>query len=93
MTEPTDEEIEQEWAGMTLTPRRPALTTQQQRVLSFIEHHISDVGYAPSLAQIGEAVGLLSRTSVTWHLLALANAGYIRRDPRVARGIVLMEAP
>ena len=61
----------------------------QKAVLEFIKDTIGERGVAPSVREIGEAVGLRSTSSVQYNLNALEQAGYIERDPNLKRTIRL----
>ncbi|MEU8225297.1 transcriptional repressor LexA [Kribbella sp. NPDC048915] len=64
-----------------------ALSERQQRILVVIRDWVTRYGYAPSSRQIGEAVGLRSSSSVSKHLAALEERGFLRRSPSVSRPI------
>lgn len=70
---------------------RPPLTARQQQVLDFLREAVAARGYAPSLREIGGAVGLGSPSSVKHQLEALTQKGYIRRDPKLPRAIDVVE--
>ena len=55
------------------------LTWRQGKVFRFLRDYTADHGYAPSIREIGEAVGLASSSSVNYTLTRLENKGYIRR--------------
>lgn len=57
----------------------------QKAVLEYIKDTIGERGVAPSVREIGEAVGLRSTSSVQYNLNALEQAGYIERDPNLKR--------
>ena len=59
----------------------PDLSLRQTNILEFIKDEIRKKGYPPAVREIGEAVGLLSSSTVHGHLQTLENKGYIRRDP------------
>lgn len=62
----------------------------QEKILSYIQSVIRERGYAPSVREIGEAVGLRSTSTVHGHLTRLEKKGLLHRDamkPR-AMGIV-----
>ena len=61
----------------------------QKAVLEYIKDTIGERGVAPSVREIGEAVGLRSTSSVQYNLNALEQAGYIERDPNLKRTIRL----
>jgi repressor LexA len=63
------------------------LTKTQQKVFDFIKDVIDDRGLAPSVREIGAAVGLRSTSTVQYNLNALEKMGYIERDPQLKRTI------
>lgn len=65
------------------------LTEKQQAVFDYIKDIIDERGIAPSVREIGMAVGLKSTSSVQYNLNALEEAGYILRDPNLKRTIRL----
>ncbi|WP_233273142.1 LexA family protein [Streptomyces broussonetiae] len=65
------------------------LTDTQERILRHIRQAIADRGEAPTMAEIGEAVGMRSRASVHYRLAELAAKGAIVRNPHRWRGIRL----
>ena len=69
------------------------LTSRQRAVLEFVWRFVSDRGYAPSLREIGEGVGLVNINAVRGHVAALERKGYIRRDPDQARSIRVLHPP
>lgn len=66
------------------------LTDRQAQVLRLINVHRDARGYAPTLREIGRQLGITSTNGVNDHLRALERKGYIRRDPTVSRGIVVL---
>ena len=60
----------------------------QQRIYQFILESIRENGYAPSVREIGEAVGLKSPSTVHFHLKNLAELGYIEKGAFKGRAIV-----
>ncbi|MFE8948076.1 LexA family protein [Streptomyces sp. NPDC007856] len=65
------------------------LTPVQERILRCIRDAIADQGEAPTVAEIGEAVGLRSRSSVHYQLVELESKQAIVREPGRYRGIRL----
>ena len=63
------------------------LTARQRRILEFIRGWVERYGYPPSVREIGEAVGLVSPSSVAYQLKALETKGFIRRDPNRPRAV------
>jgi repressor LexA len=60
---------------MSLLP----LTLRQRRVLQLIESWVASHGYAPTLQELAQALGLASLQGVKDHLAALERKGYLRR--------------
>ena len=60
----------------------------QQRIYQFILESIQENGYAPSVREIGDAVGLRSPSTVHFHLKKLAELGYIEKGAFKGRAIV-----
>jgi repressor LexA len=56
------------------------LTWRQRKVLQVIRESVQKRGYPPSMREIGEAVGLMSTSSVSYQLSTLQSKGYLRRD-------------
>ncbi|WP_048910777.1 LexA family protein [Streptomyces sp. NRRL WC-3744] len=65
------------------------LTHTQERILRCIRQHIADHGEAPTMQQIGAAVGMRSRASVYYQLSELEAKRAIVREPGRSRGIRL----
>ncbi len=63
------------------------LTARQRRILEFIRDWVERYGYPPSVREIGEAVGLVSPSSVAYQLKALETKGFLRRDPNRPRAV------
>lgn len=66
------------------------VTLRRQAILDFIQGYVATHGYAPSVREIGAAVGLSSVSSVHAQLDALERAGRIARrrgSPRALRVI------
>jgi repressor LexA len=65
----------------------PDLTARQGLILEFIRDWVQQHGYPPSVREIGEAVGLVSPSSVAYQLKELERKGYLRRDPNRPRAV------
>jgi len=61
----------------------------QEKVLSYIQSVIETRGYAPSVREIGEAVGLSSTSTVHGHLKRLEKKGLLHRDAMKPRAMGL----
>lgn len=70
------------------------LTHRQQQVLDYIEEHLSDNGYPPTLREIAGRFDLSGPRAAVKHLEAMERKGHIRRSPGSSRGIdVLLRGP
>lgn len=65
----------------------PALTARQKEVLDFISAQVQRHGYAPSMREIGERLGISSTNGVSDHLKALERKGYISREADKSRAL------
>lgn len=63
------------------------LNDKQKEIFEYIKEIISQRGIAPSVREIGSAVGLSSTSSVQYNLNALEEAGYITRESNLKRTI------
>lgn len=63
----------------------------QERILAYIQSEIKARGYAPSVREIGEAVGLKSTSTVHGHLTRLEKKGLLHRDAMKPRAMGLPE--
>lgn len=61
----------------------------QERILAYIQSEIKVRGYAPSVREIGEAVGLKSTSTVHGHLTRLEKKGLLHRDAMKPRAMGL----
>lgn len=68
-----------------------SLTERQRQVLNGICQIAREIGYPPTVREIGQRLGLSSSCTVQRHLQALERKGYIRRSRLKARSIELME--
>ena len=67
------------------------LSKMQKRIYDYIAACIQEQGYAPSVREIGEAVGLKSPSTVHFHLKRLEEAGVIAKGAGKGRAIALTE--
>ena len=71
------------------------LSHMQQKIYDYIASCIREQGYPPSVREIGEAVGLRSTASVSYHLRNLQEKGALR-SPGVKgrkRALITMTRP
>ncbi len=67
------------------------LTGRQQQILDYLVSAVRERGYAPSVREIGEALGLRSPSTVHQHLTALEHKGCIRRHGERMRALEIMD--
>lgn len=65
------------------------LTLRQRLILEMIRDSTESRGYPPTIREMGEAVGLASPSSVTHQLKQLEAKGFLRRDPKRPRALVV----
>lgn len=71
-----------------MTPSEPeSLTDRQAAVLDFIENHIEETGYPPTIREIGDHLGIKSTNGVNDHLKALERKGYLERQTGKSRAL------
>lgn len=63
----------------------PKLTSRQATVLEMIADHIEDVGYPPTIRELGDSLGIKSTNGVNDHLKALEKKGYLTREDAKSR--------
>ena len=56
----------------------PRTSDKSELILEFVSNFIQENGYAPSVREIGAAVGLRSTASVSYHLQALQDKGLLQ---------------
>lgn len=67
------------------------LNKREKAILKFIEKQISEVGYAPSVREIGKSVGLRSTATVHGYLAKLEQKGYIKKENQKGRTLRLIK--
>ena len=68
----------------------PALTDIERKILDFMVHYLRTNTYQPSIREIGERFGIKSTKTVSEHLQALADKGFLERDPSRSRGVKIL---
>lgn len=66
------------------------LTEIERRILDFMVLYLRTNTYQPSIREIGERFGIKSTKTVSEHLQALADKGYLERDPSRSRGVKIL---
>ncbi len=55
----------------------PRTTDKAEKILEYVNQFVQENGYAPSIREIGAAVGLRSTASVSYHIQALQEKGML----------------
>lgn len=77
----------------------PRTSDKSEQILRFVGQFIQENGYAPSVREIGAAVGLKSTASVSYHLKALQDKGLLQggqikgRKRAIATGVRAGQIP
>lgn len=67
------------------------LNNRERDILKFIEKQVADLGYAPSVREIGKAVGLSSTATVHAYLAKLEEKGFIKKETQKGRTLRLLK--
>ena len=67
------------------------LNNREKDILKFIEKQVAELGYAPSVREIGKAVGLSSTATVHSYLAKLEEKGYIKKENQKGRTLRLLK--
>ncbi len=67
------------------------LNSREKDILNFIEKQVKEVGYPPSVREIGKAVGLSSTATVHAYLSKLEEKGYIKKENQKGRTLRLLK--
>lgn len=68
----------------------PRTSNKAEKIVEFVNAFIAENGYSPSVREIGEAVGLRSTASVSYHLQALQEKGVFQAPEEKGRKRALM---
>jgi repressor LexA len=74
------------------SPSGSVLTAAQRRVLKAISEFIAQRQFPPTVQELAELLGVRPAT-VHEHLGHLARKGYVRHEPRKARGLAVVREP
>jgi repressor LexA len=66
------------------------LTEIERKILDFMVQYLRTNTYQPSIREIGERFGIKSTKTVSEHLQALADKGFLERDPSRSRGVRIL---
>ncbi|MGD8455275.1 MAG: transcriptional repressor LexA [Anaerolineales bacterium] len=70
--------------------RKEGLSDRHKKILEVLEHYQDNVGYPPSIREIGREANISSTSVVNYYLDQLEEMGYIERDRKVSRGMRLI---
>ena len=70
----------------------PRTSNKSEKILEFIRQFSQEQGYSPSIREIGEAVGLRSTASVSYHLQQLQEKGLLQAPGGKGRKRVTVSA-
>ncbi len=68
-----------------------SINKREKAILKFIQKEMEANGYAPSVREIGKAVGLKSTATVHTYLAALVQKGYIKKEEQKGRTLRLLK--
>ncbi len=66
--------------------------SKRQRIFTFVSRHIMTKGFAPTVREIMDGVGISSTSLVSYHLNELGKSGHLVRSEGLARGLILGDA-
>lgn len=67
------------------------LTSQQEKLHLFVQHHVAQTGRGPTFAQMAEAIDAPSKSNAHRVFQALVDAGYLRRPVEHGHGIEILK--
>jgi repressor LexA len=71
--------------------KKQGLSDRHKKILEVLEDYQDNVGYPPSIREIGKEAGISSTSVVNYYLDQLEDKGYIERDRKVSRGMRLIK--
>jgi repressor LexA len=71
-------------------PQTEALNEIERKILDFMVQYLRANTYQPSIREIGRRFGIKSTKTVSEHLHALAEKGYLERDSARSRGVRIL---
>ena len=76
---------------MMMARKKRGLSERHKKILEVLEHYENNVGYPPSIREIGKEADISSTSVVNYYLEQLEEKGYIERDRKVSRGMRLIK--
>lgn len=74
-----------------MAKRRKGLSERHKKILEVLERYQDNVGYPPSIREIGKETNISSTSVVNYYLNQLEEEGYIERDRKISRGVRLVK--
>lgn len=71
--------------------KKEGLSDRHIKILEVLENYQENVGYPPSIREIGREANISSTSVVNYYLDQLEKKGYIERDRKVSRGMRLIK--
>jgi repressor LexA len=75
----------------TMAKRREGLSERHKKILEILEYYQDNIGYPPSIREIGKRASITSTSVVNYYLNQLEEDGYIERDRKISRGLKLVK--
>lgn len=75
---------------MMMARRKEGLSERHKKILEVLENYQDNIGYPPSIREIGREADISSTSVVNYYLDQLEEMGYIERDRKVSRGMRLI---
>jgi repressor LexA len=66
------------------------LTDRQEEIFNFIQYHLNEKGYPPTLREIGKRFNIASTFGVKRHLDALVKKGYLSIENNISRAVTIV---
>ena len=76
---------------MMMARRKEGLSERHKKILEVLQHYQDNVGYPPSIREIGREANISSTSVVNYYLDQLEEMGHIERDRKVSRGMRLIK--
>ena len=76
---------------MMMARRKEGLSERHKKILEVLENYQDNIGYPPSIREIGREADISSTSVVNYYLDQLEEMGYIERDRKVSRGMRLLK--
>ena len=74
-----------------MAKRRKGLSDRHKKILDVLERYQKEIGYPPSIREIGKETNISSTSVVNYYLIQLEEDGYIERDRKISRGVRLIK--